>query len=238
MNSRNLSAMLRIFLTIAAMAPALLAGCAAHLPPAPTAMAADAARPVQEYRIQPGDQLDVKFYFSPELNEQVTVRPDGRISLQLVRDVEVAGSTPNEVTERLTELFKKSLLQPEIAVIVRTFAAYRVFVDGEVNKAGVIPLAGNMTISQAISEAGGMRETASPSSVVLVRRVPSGKPIVAAVDVTRIFDGTDPAQDVQLQPSDIVFVPRSTIANLNLFVDQYLRKLIPIPVYVGIPLNL
>ena len=232
-----MTAMPRNLLTIAAATAALLSGCAAHLPPAPTAVA-EGARPVQEYRIQPGDQLDVKFYFSPELNEQVTVRPDGRISLQLVRDVEAAGATPNELTERLTELFKKSLLQPEIAVIVRTFASYRVFVDGEVNKAGVIALAGAMTISQAISEAGGMRESASASSVVLVRRVPNGKPLVAAVDVTRIFDGTDPAQDVLLQPSDIVFVPRSTIANLNLFVDQYLRKLIPIPVYVVIPLNL
>jgi polysaccharide export outer membrane protein len=224
--------------------PALLAAfvalsaCAAHAPPAAPRASPKATAPAPEYRIQPGDQLDIKFYFSPELNESVTVRPDGRISLQLVRDVEAAGLTPNALTERLTLLFEKSLLKPEIAVIVRTFSNQRVFVDGEVHKAGVIPLVGTMTVAQAISQAGGMRDTACASSVLVVRRDANAEPVAFAVDISRVFDGSGSSQDVPLQPSDIVFVPKSTIADINQFIDQYVRKNIPILVYLGLPVAL
>jgi polysaccharide export outer membrane protein len=210
-----------------------LGAACGHVPQA--SAVARRTNPEQEYRIQPGDQLDIKFYFSPELNEAVTVRPDGRISLQLVRDVNALGLTPNQLTDRLTQLFQKDLINPRIAVIVRSFSRHRVFVDGEVNKAGLLALVGPMTVTQAISQAGGMRDTANPGSIIVIRREVDAKPIIMTVDIDKVFDGSDLSEDVPLRPSDIVYVPKSGIANVNQWVDQYIRKNIPVPVYIPLP---
>ena len=221
---------------IAPLAAVAALGCGGHVPVAPAA-AAPAPRPVQEYRIQAGDQLDVKFFYNPELNDLVTVRPDGMITLQLVHDVAAAGLSPNELTSRLVELLRKDLNRPEVAVIVRSFAAQRVFVDGEVNKPGVVALLGAMSVIQAIAQAGGVRETARTGQVLVIRRLPDAAPVVMAVNVGKVLDGSDLAQDVLLQPADVVFVPRSAIADVNLFVDQYLRRNIPLPVYLPVTLQ-
>ncbi|NIT01074.1 MAG: sugar transporter, partial [Candidatus Latescibacteria bacterium] len=110
----------------------------------PTRLSDPAARPPplteQEYVIQPGDQLDIKFYYNSELNEQVTVRPDGRISLQLANETAAAGKTPAELTQLLTEKYSRDLKKPEITVIVRSFSALKVFVGGEVNRPGILDL--------------------------------------------------------------------------------------------------
>ncbi len=94
--------------------------------------------PAKEYRIQVGDLLDIKFFYNPELNEQVTVRPDGRISLMLATEVMAAGVTPGELTEQLRKKYATVIKTPEIAVIVRSFNAQRVYVDGEVGRPGVV----------------------------------------------------------------------------------------------------
>ena len=178
---------------------------------------------------QIGDQLDIKFFYNPELNEQVIVRPDGRISLQLIPEVVANGLTPAALTRHLTEQYSKDLKQPQLTVIVRAFGSQRVFVDGEVGKPGLIPILGEMTALQAISEAGGMKETARTGEVIVIRRGAANKPIAFVVDLKKAHNGTDLTQDVSLAPFDIVFVPRSHIANVNVWMDQYIRKNIPIP---------
>lgn len=187
----------------------------------------------QEYKIQVGDQLDVKFFYNPELNEQVTVRPDGRISLQLVHEVMVAGLTPSQLTDSLTKKYAPELKKPEIVVIVRSFGAHKVYVDGEVTKPGMVPLIGFMSVHQAISQAGGMKDTARTSEVVIIRQGENHNPFVAKVNLNKAIDGTDMSQDVVLKPFDIVFVPRSAIANVNIWVDQYIRKILPVTVSTG-----
>jgi protein involved in polysaccharide export with SLBB domain len=181
-----------------------------------------------EYRIQPGDQMDVKFFYNPELNESVTVRPDGRVSLQLAQEIPAAGLTPAELTQVLKARYARELDQPEITVILRSFAGQRVYVDGEVNKPALVPLAASMTLLQSISLAGGLKDSARTSEIVIIRRGAEGKPSVFSVDLTRVLDGTDTGQDVALMPFDVVYVPRSPIANVNLWVDQYLRKNLPV----------
>ena len=187
----------------------------------------------KEYRIQVGDELDIKFFYNPELNEKVTVRPDGRISLQLVYEVMVAGLTPWELTQLLKQKYAPELKKPEIAVIVRSFGAHKIYVDGEVNKSGMFPLIGYMTVLQAISQAGGMKDTARASEVVIIRRGEFNKPLAFQVNAQKVIDGTDMSQDIALKPFDIVYVPRSSIANVNIWVDQYIRKNIPIPISTG-----
>jgi protein involved in polysaccharide export with SLBB domain len=187
-----------------------------------------APAPASEYRIQPGDELDVKLYYNPELNEHLTVRPDGRISLQLVPETVAAGLTARELTERLKAEYARELATPELTVMVRTFSTQRIYVGGEVERPAEIRLTPSLTVLQAVQMAQGFKDTARLSEVILIRRNVDGTPLVIPVNLKRVIDGTDVRQDLTLVPFDVVYVPRSAIANVNRWVDQYLRKNIPI----------
>jgi protein involved in polysaccharide export with SLBB domain len=204
-----------------------------HLPPAATSQPAQVA----EYRIQSGDQLDVKFFYNPELNEQLIVRPDGRISLQLANDIMAAGLTPLELTDLLKKKYSAEIDKPEIVIIVRTFTSQRVFVDGEVNKAGLVPLIEPMTVLQSISQAGGIKDTAWLNGVIVIRRTPGNKLITMQLDLVKAINNSDISEDVTLRSNDIVYVPKSTIANINVWVDQYIRKNIPMSAGVTYGIN-
>lgn len=190
----------------------------------------------QEYRIQAGDQLDIKFFYNPELNEPVVVRPDGRITLQLARDIIASGLTPAQLTETLKQKYAGEIAHPEITVIVRTFTAQKVYVDGEVTKAGLVSLTEPMTVLQSVSQAGGFKETARTDEVIIARRSANNKLITMVVNLEKAIDGSDRAQDISLMPNDLIYVPKSHVANVNLWIDQYVRKNIPIPIGAGFPL--
>ncbi|HIJ63186.1 MAG TPA: sugar transporter [Rhodospirillaceae bacterium] len=187
---------------------------------------------VQDYQIQPGDNLDIRFYYNPELNEQQQVRPDGRITLQLIGEQAVAGRTPHELETALRSKYTGELKQPEIAVIVRGFGGQKAYVDGEVGRPGMVDLTGGMTALQALAQSGGAKTTGELDEVILIRRV-DGKPVAVPLDLAKALDGKDLGQDVQLRPYDVLFVPRSAIANLNTFIDQYFRQNVPIPFGAG-----
>ena len=185
------------------------------------------------YRIHVGDQLDIKFFYNPELNESVIVRPDGRISLQLAHELMAAGLTPAELMALLTKAYAAELKKPEVTVIVRSFAGRSVFVDGEVYRPGIFTPLKPITVLQSIAQAGGVKDTARTSEVVVIRRGPDNKPLVIPVNTNKVVDGRDLKQDILLQPFDIVYVPKTFIANLNVWVDQYLRKNIPFNISTG-----
>lgn len=201
--------------------------------PSPVATAATYTPTAKEYRIQPGDQLDIKLFYNPELNEQLTVRTDGRITLQLVNDVVAAGLTPSELTAVLTKAYAGDLANPKVAVIVRTSIADRVFVDGEVNRAGLISLVGPMTVLQSIAQAEGMKDTAQPEQVIVLRKAENNKMTVIQVNLRDVLRGADLSQDIVVRPNDIVYVPKSRISNVNKWVDMYIRKNIPFPIGLG-----
>lgn len=192
--------------------------------PQPTAL--------QEYLIQPGDNLDIRFFYNPELNDTQQVRPDGRISLQLVGEQAVAGKTPRDVEKQLRSQYSRELKQPEIAVIVRGFGGQKAYVDGEVGHPGMVDLTGGLTALQAVAQAGGVAKTGEMENVILIRRV-DGKAVGVPLNLKAAVEGSDIGQDIQLRPYDIIYVPRSSIANLNLFIDQYFRQNVPIPFGFG-----
>ena len=134
---------------------------------APMPMEADFPKPVA-YTIQPGDSLDIKFFYNPELNESVIVRPDGKISLQLIDDIKASGLAPSELDALLTKNYSKELRKPELTVIVRSFVSQRIFVGGEVNRPGLIPLAAGMSPVQAVFQAGGLKDTAQLKETILI----------------------------------------------------------------------
>ncbi len=206
-----------------------VAACAS--PPVQTAVVVPTVRPIQaEYHINPGDVLDLKFFYNPELNESIMVRPDGYISLQLVNEVMAAGLSAEGLRKSLVDRYRKHINRPEVAVIVRTFSMQRVYVDGEVFRPGMLPLAGPVTVHQAIAAAGGFKETARRTEVLIIRNV-QGKPVPVKVNMEQVL--TNPTDDLFLAPFDIVYVPRSKIAEVNKFVDLYMRRNLPFGAGIG-----
>jgi polysaccharide biosynthesis/export protein len=188
-------------------------------------------KPVQaEYRIHPGDVLDLKFFYNPELNETVLVRPDGRISVQLANEVTAAGLTPEELRKSLVGRYGKEINKPEVAVIVRSFSMQRVYVDGEVLRPGMLPLSGPVTLHQAIAAAGGFLPTAKRTDVIIIREV-KGTHVPVKVNMEEAMKENTPP--VLLAPFDIIYVPRSSVGEVNKFVDLYIRRNLPIGAGVG-----
>ncbi|KPK36925.1 MAG: hypothetical protein AMK70_00620 [Nitrospira bacterium SG8_35_1] len=203
--------------------------------------------PVQEINIEKenrdyvfhlGDVIDIKLFYNPELNDTVTVRPDGKISLQLIDQIKVEGLTPSELDRIITEEYSKKLRNVEVTVIVRDFGGQRIFIGGEVNSPGLIPIFGNLTTIQAIFQAGGFKDTAELKSVVVLRNQGTLKPLFMTINLAEDLSSDTQSNDIVLEPYDIVFVPKSQIAKMNQFVDQYIDKLIPISRSLGIYYNL
>jgi polysaccharide export outer membrane protein len=186
-----------------------------------------------EYRLQPGDTVDIRFFFNSELNEQgVQIRPDGRISLQLVGDVTLSGRTPAEVAAELEKAYANVLKTPRITIQIRGFAAQKAFISGEVPRPGTISLASPMTVLAAIGEAGGITARGNRTSVVLIRKMPDGSP---GMRTLQLYVNGHPtvAALTPLQPFDLVLVAESKITQLDRWVDQYIRQLIPANLNAG-----
>lgn len=203
-------------------------GCAhtqsAPQPPQPALVVKETA--IVPYTIQPGDTLDIKFFYNPELNETVVVRPDGFISLQLVDEVKAAGLEPKQLTRQLVELYSRDLKKPVVTVIVKSFDGQRVYVGGEVNLQGLITMPVGLTVLQAVMQAGGFRPTALPSETLVIRKGPDRRPVPIKVDLAAVLDGTAEGGDFRLQSEDVVYVPKSPIAKANQFVNQYIENLL------------
>lgn len=182
------------------------------------------------YQIQVSDQLYIGFFNTPQLDQTRTVGPDGDIFLPLVGRVRAVGRTVDDITEELTARYSHELVEPQITVSIREYAGMKVYVGGEVLSPGMRPYRGGLTVVQAIMDAGGFKTTASLSDVILIRKGPEGEPVGSKINVKDILHKAKFGKDVPLGPSDIIFVPRSKVANVNLFVEQIIRNNIPIPV--------
>jgi polysaccharide export outer membrane protein len=200
-------------------------GCQGVKLAAPPAQVQSESMP--ELRLGPGDTIDIKFFYVPELNESQTIRPDGKITLQLMGEIDVWRKTPSELQRDLMKCYAKELKQPEIAVIVRSLSDRRVYVGGEVNKPGVIAMPGQLTALEAIMEAGGFKmETAKVKNVVVIH-YGDGKYRGNLIDFRDHLRGKD-VQPFFLNPRDIVYVPHATIVKVDQWVDQYIYKVLPI----------
>lgn len=184
------------------------------------------------YRLQRGDVLDVKFFYAAELNESVVIRPDGRIALQLIGEVAAVDLTPDDLTQVLRQHYTGILVNPEITVIIRTFAGQKVYVGGEVTHPGLLAFDGRLTLLQALIQAGWLKQSATWRSVVLLRNTETNVPTIQLIDVRKQLQkpvGVG-GEVVWLRPFDVVYVPQSAIAKANDFVEQYFDKLILTPV--------
>lgn len=197
------------------------------VPVLPPAGAPSSAQPA-DYRIASGDELTLKFFYVPELNETVTVRPDGKIQLPLVGTVPAADLTPEQLARRLHAAYAGELRNPDVSVeIGKEFTRQQVFIGGEVTQPGMQALTPQLTLLRAIIVAQGMKDSAAPNRVLILRKGANGEAQVIKANVARQLRGGE-GEDLALQPYDVVLVPPSRVSRVNKWVDQYIRRNLPI----------
>lgn len=220
-------------------------------PPAPSAAGtADPARPVVQpgstasevqfqlpalapvgpgygYRIGVGDEISVAVPYEPTYtSNNVMVRPDGMISTALVQDVRAAGRTASELDSVLQIEYGKQLRHPVVRTSVLKISNNVVYCIGEVASPITVDFGGGMTLLQLVARAGGIKHTGSEKSVLLLHREAGNQVIARRYNVGRIMDGRPDSPDVTLSPTDIVYVPRTFIAKLDQWVDDYVTQFV------------
>lgn len=190
--------------------------------------------------VAPGDTIRVSFPESRDLNQEARVRPDGKAVFQWIDEVEVAGLTTVQLDERLTRLYAAISLPRPVSVDVVSRAAADsdneiAFVIGEVHRPGPVTLAGRTwTLTEAIGAAGGhLKQSANLRNTILIRRLASGEMRSWRLDADIYRWGDHPP--IWLQPRDIVFVPNTAIDGVNIWVDKYIRQMIPLPTLFPAP---
>jgi polysaccharide export outer membrane protein len=158
------------------------------------------------YVIGPDDQLSIVFWKDKEMSADAQVRPDGRIALPLINEVQAAGLTPDQLREKITEESKKYMEDASVTVVVRQINSRRAFITGEINRPGAYPLTSPTTVAQLIAMAGGLREYANSKKIVIMR-TENGKQRRLPFNYKDIIDGKNLQQNVELQPGDTVIVP-------------------------------
>jgi polysaccharide export outer membrane protein len=157
----------------------------------------------QDYRIGAADVIEVIVWNEPNFSREVVVRPDGKISLPAVGDVQAEGLTPDALTKNLQEALAQYIKIPKVSVIVKQINSSKVYVIGQVHAPGVFPLQGEMTILQAIAQAGGFTDWAKTGGVILLRKTKEGDQRIV-VNLNKVIKG---GEDVRLQAGDKIIVP-------------------------------
>ena len=160
----------------------------------------------EEYVIGAEDVLEIAVWQNQDLSRTVTVRPDGKISLPLVHDIQAAGLTPDELKQALTRSLRPYMDAPNVTVIVQQINSWRIFVQGEVRTPGVYPIKSRTTLSQAIALAGGFTEFARKGKIKILRRK-NGRTETISVNYNRIVSDPRSELDIYLKPGDTVIVP-------------------------------
>ena len=174
--------------------------------PAPNGAAPTVSLPA-DYVIGPEDVLSVQFWRDKDMSAEVSVRPDGIITLPLLNEVRAAGLTPDQLREELRKVAAKYVEDPNVTVTVKAINSRRVFITGNVGKVGAYPLATPTTVLQLITMAGGLLEFAKAKEVVILRTEPGGRQQVFKFNYNDVKKGKNLKQNIELKPGDTVIVP-------------------------------
>lgn len=209
------------------LAVAAVLSCSSTPVPVTTMPATGELQASEEYRIQYGDVLDVKLFYKPDLNERAQVRPDGRISLQLIGEVRAAGQTPAELSAEIARRYAEFLTHPETTVIVRSFEGQMAYIDGEVRSPGLVRFQRPPSLHQAVVLAGGLKRSAATDQIIVIRDSGEDRPAVEVIDLEAQLQSPGRSAPFYLRSYDVVYVPKSRIAEVNDWVDQYIDEVIP-----------
>jgi polysaccharide export outer membrane protein len=181
-------------------------------PPAvPAVNTAPQAKPSQpalpsDFVLGPDDVVHVEFWRDKDMSSDATVRPDGKITLPLLNDVQAGGLTPDQLRDKIIEQATRLIQDPSATVVVKEIRSRKVFITGEVNKPGAYLLNDRMTVLQLIATAGGLTEYAKKSKIVIMRNDAAG-PVTFPFNYSQVLDRKNLQQNIELRPGDTVIVP-------------------------------
>jgi polysaccharide biosynthesis/export protein len=159
-----------------------------------------------EYHIGPQDVLQIDVWKEPEISRVIPVRPDGKISLPLINDIQAAGLTSMQLATSIRDGLTKYLTSPQVTVSVKEINSRRIYITGEATRSGAIPLLPNMTVLQALSSAGGFTPFARLKNIYVLR-VENGQQVKYPFNYKEVVKGNKPEQNILLRPGDIIVVP-------------------------------
>ncbi len=172
----------------------------------PDSAAVKGVTPPSDYVIGPSDQLSIVFWRDKDMSAEVVVRPDGKISLPLLNEVQAAGYTPEQLRANLVQAAGKFVEEPNATVIVKEIHSRNAFITGNVTKPGTYPVSANMTVLQLIALAGGVQEYADKDHIVIIR-TEGGRQQYHSFNYSDVVKRKNPQQNIALRPGDTVVVP-------------------------------
>jgi len=236
----RLASVLISLVLLAALTACASTGAAVPTPDPVSVQAATAAavtiQPLvtpSSYRIQSGDGLDIRFFYTPELNSDVIVPPGGEIALPLIGQVSTTGLTAVELSNELRAAYGAHLTRPDVTVIFRDIAPRAIYVAGEVAAPGMITFRSPMTVTQALFAAGGPKDSAEMESVILISGDDQGRITYSSLDMKTFLSGEGELTDPIMGQGDLLFLPKSGVAKANQWVDQWLRQMMPFVLSFG-----
>jgi polysaccharide export outer membrane protein len=173
------------------------------------------------YTLHVGDVLNVQYLYTPELNQTATVSPDGYLNLNLVGDIRVMDLTVEQAHDTIVLKASEHLNDPKLNLVLEQFQAPYVVVAGEVSKPGQINISSTLTAMQAILVSGGFLESARSTQVLLYRKINSDTAEVHILNLKNLHKTPDLERDAQLEPGDMLYVPRNTIQNVSRYVRSF-----------------
>lgn len=159
-----------------------------------------------DYKIGPLDVLRIDVWKEPEVSRLAPVRPDGKISLPLLNDLQASGLTAEQLSKVIADGLKEYITNPQVSVSVTEFNSRRVYITGEVAHSGALSLLPKMTVLQALSSTGGFTQFARVKNIYVLR-VENGKKVKHPFNYKEVVSGQSPDQDIELQPGDVIVVP-------------------------------
>jgi polysaccharide export outer membrane protein len=171
------------------------------------------------YKLVAGDVLDVVYRYTPEFNQSVTIQPDGYVVLEIVGDIKLGGLTLAEARRKIIENASKRLKDPEVTLLLKEFQKPYFVVAGEVSQPGKFDMRENVTALQAVLLAGGFKDSAKVSQILVYRKINAGTAEVKLLNLKNIKKTTDLEQDFTLEPGDMIFVPRNKMAKVERYVQ-------------------
>jgi polysaccharide export outer membrane protein len=208
-------------------------GCGGSKPSALPAFTSQAPKTEQyvpeidEYRVLVNDTLHLTVLGSPEISGPLLVLPDGTVSVPGMQPLYVLGKSIREINEEINEALSEFLRFTHATVAVTQLGERRVYLMGEIEIPGDHQYQRGMTVLGAIAQAGGFNSRAKRSSVLILRRLGAEEAVAFRVDLTDPMKGRNLEKDLPVRPFDIVYVPKTFISSLNVFMDQYFRQLTP-----------
>jgi polysaccharide export outer membrane protein len=202
-------AVLVVLMMIAQVSAQTLAPTKESNSPAPSTAAKDSlSAPAREpeYVIGTEDILQINVWKEADVSASVPVRPDGKISLPLLNDVQAAGLTPQQLATEITVRLKQFMTEPRVTVIVTAMNSRRAYVMGQVTRQGAVPLVSNLTVLQALSAAGGPAQFANTKKIYILR-TEGGKQLRIPFNYSEVIKGKNPEQNINLKPGDTIVVP-------------------------------